>query len=292
MLNMNTDPNAEPPPACPKCGYKAVDGKDPLITAHDGMGECPRCGIIPGKFKEATRITSRFHGSGKGGGGRPFLSTMTLAKVLAFFLILNIFLNFMGLGLTFYGLQCAKEKPGSVFASSMEIQKRAAWDTLLSIINSGVGIIAVVIGLIWLALAYGNLVPLGEPHTFFSPTSAVILFLIPGLNLIFPYFILLGLWRGSHPEGADPNKTPYEGGSGKIALLWFVYLGGIAITCVGVYLMLKGDPGLKRNTAVAWAGLAAYGLDSLFCLLVISFVIRISSMQEERKKRRLALGYR
>jgi hypothetical protein len=289
---MNIISDAEPPPACPKCGYEALDEKDPLISAHDGMGECPRCGIIPGKFRETTRVTSRFHGSGRGIGGRPFLSTMTLAKVLAFFLILSILLNLVGLGSTYYALQSAKEKPGRVSVSSMELQKHAALNTLLSIVNNGVGIVAVVIGLIWLALTYGNLVPLGEPHTFFSPTSAVILFLIPGLNLIFPYFILLGLWRGSHPEGADPNKRPYEGGSGKIALLWFVYLGGIAITCVGVYLMLKGDPGLKRNTAAAWAGLAAYGLDSLFCLLVISFVIRISSMQEERKIKRLALGYR
>lgn len=36
---------------CPKCGYQVQDEKDPLITAHDGLGECPSCGIIVSKFE-------------------------------------------------------------------------------------------------------------------------------------------------------------------------------------------------------------------------------------------------
>ena len=34
---------------CPSCGYKAEGADDPLITAHDGRGECPKCGIILAK---------------------------------------------------------------------------------------------------------------------------------------------------------------------------------------------------------------------------------------------------
>ena len=37
-------------PACPNCGYRARDPKDPLITAFDGMGQCPACNIIVAKF--------------------------------------------------------------------------------------------------------------------------------------------------------------------------------------------------------------------------------------------------
>ena len=35
---------------CPKCAYEAQSESDPLITAHDGLGECPMCGIIVAKY--------------------------------------------------------------------------------------------------------------------------------------------------------------------------------------------------------------------------------------------------
>lgn len=35
---------------CPKCGYKPEDTSDPLLTKHNGLGECPKCGVIPKKY--------------------------------------------------------------------------------------------------------------------------------------------------------------------------------------------------------------------------------------------------
>ncbi len=35
---------------CPNCGYRAMTPDDPLLTAYDGLGECPACGIIVAKF--------------------------------------------------------------------------------------------------------------------------------------------------------------------------------------------------------------------------------------------------
>ncbi len=37
-------------PVCPKCGYEAQSDNDSLITAHEGLGECPMCGIIVSKY--------------------------------------------------------------------------------------------------------------------------------------------------------------------------------------------------------------------------------------------------
>jgi len=36
---------------CPKCGYQAQNENDPLITAHEGLGECPSCGIVVSKYE-------------------------------------------------------------------------------------------------------------------------------------------------------------------------------------------------------------------------------------------------
>jgi hypothetical protein len=42
---------------CPVCGYHASGPGDPLLTAHDGMGECPACGIIVAKFRKTHKTT-------------------------------------------------------------------------------------------------------------------------------------------------------------------------------------------------------------------------------------------
>jgi hypothetical protein len=38
---------------CPNCGYRTTSPDDPLLTAYDGRGECPACGIIVSKFNQA-----------------------------------------------------------------------------------------------------------------------------------------------------------------------------------------------------------------------------------------------
>ncbi|MBN1140233.1 MAG: hypothetical protein JXB25_00330 [Deltaproteobacteria bacterium] len=48
---------ATPLKICPGCGYRAVTPDDPLITAHGGLGECPSCGIIVGKYHPAKNQT-------------------------------------------------------------------------------------------------------------------------------------------------------------------------------------------------------------------------------------------
>lgn len=57
LLSTNTFDNDETPsskipdlPKCPKCNYQAKNINDSLITKHNGMGECPNCGIIPKKY--------------------------------------------------------------------------------------------------------------------------------------------------------------------------------------------------------------------------------------------------
>jgi len=50
-LSINADSNENIKlKICPKCGYQAQNDNDPLITAHGGLGECPRCGIIVSKY--------------------------------------------------------------------------------------------------------------------------------------------------------------------------------------------------------------------------------------------------
>lgn len=45
--------------ACPKCGYQAKDANDPLLTKHNGLGECPKCGIIPKNYLNLNWSTNK-----------------------------------------------------------------------------------------------------------------------------------------------------------------------------------------------------------------------------------------
>jgi len=45
-------------PVCPNCGYEATSDQDPLITAHNGMGECPACGIVVAKHRQQSKGTA------------------------------------------------------------------------------------------------------------------------------------------------------------------------------------------------------------------------------------------
>ena len=46
-------PSTETKKTCPKCGYQARLPNDPLLTAHQGQGECPACGVIVAKYVKA-----------------------------------------------------------------------------------------------------------------------------------------------------------------------------------------------------------------------------------------------
>ncbi len=43
---------------CPKCGYRAKHPNDPLVTKYQGLGECPKCGIIVQKYLEKRAKTA------------------------------------------------------------------------------------------------------------------------------------------------------------------------------------------------------------------------------------------
>ncbi len=57
-LKLSGEPDGTPEkeknelPCCPKCGYQAKGPDDPIIVKHDGLGECPSCGIIVAKYLE------------------------------------------------------------------------------------------------------------------------------------------------------------------------------------------------------------------------------------------------
>lgn len=69
---------------CPKCGYCATNAEDLLLTAHDGLGECPACGIIVAKYnsnRDAMHAEGVF---GQDRGGEPMKGSVGIwAAVLS-----------------------------------------------------------------------------------------------------------------------------------------------------------------------------------------------------------------
>jgi hypothetical protein len=59
-------------PVCPNCGYEAKSDQDPLITAHDGMGECPACGIVVAKYRQQSKGPARGSAEKKAACKKPY----------------------------------------------------------------------------------------------------------------------------------------------------------------------------------------------------------------------------
>lgn len=107
-------PRAAPPSppqravaTCPKCGYRAYERSDPLLTAFAGQGECPACGIIVNKYRPAEPGEQAEEGLGdpdgaeasraaRGSGAnlRPWLAAGAVASVLAGASLLLIWMGF------------------------------------------------------------------------------------------------------------------------------------------------------------------------------------------------------
>lgn len=51
---------SSPPAVCPSCGYRAKGPQDPLLSAFNGMGQCPVCQIIVSKYKNAAADAGEF----------------------------------------------------------------------------------------------------------------------------------------------------------------------------------------------------------------------------------------
>ncbi len=100
--NIESDENdAKVLRTCPNCGYSAVSADDPLITAFQGKGECPKCGAIQAK-QQKTAVHEEKETENKEkintvidsdqNSGKSFPKPLIVLLLIAFFILIIHFL--------------------------------------------------------------------------------------------------------------------------------------------------------------------------------------------------------
>lgn len=74
--------------------------------------------------------------------------------------------------------------------------------------------------LLWLHRVYGNLRVLGAVRLRFSPGWAVGTFLVPGLNLLWPFLVVREIWTASDAHAPDDPQPPTGATSPWVAWWW------------------------------------------------------------------------
>ena len=149
----------------------------------------------------------------------------------------------------------------------------------MELLSSGLGLYTIVILLTWIYHATRRLHALAGAarHFMFTPTWAIGWFLVPGANLVMPYFVVRELLNGSRPGGHD---------TGGYVLCWW------AVTILSVLLLHFSAQSLTDALTLEAYALSCLTnlLASLLRLVAMLLTLRLVRMVEDGWGR--SLSYR
>src|SRR5262249_2371020 len=139
-------------------------------------------------------------------------------------------------------------------ASELHLAHERVHDT--SVLAIGFAAVAAVLLLVWQFLAHANLRRFGDARLRFPPAVAVLVWLLPGLDLVLPPLAVRELWKRSDPDagtldGRAPRASP-------LILIWWIVL---LATAAAAWMALRaGTTGIQALLHRERLLLAACGL--------------------------------
>jgi hypothetical protein len=110
---------------------------------------------------------------------------------------------------------------------------------MLSQVTQYIYLVVAITFALWFFRAYKNLITFSNKGLKFSPTWALVGYLLPPLNFVLPYFIAREIWKGSDPDADAADPTSWrQSHSPPYILLWWIFtvasaiLTGVAITMI------------------------------------------------------------
>ncbi len=158
-------------------------------------------------------------------------------------------------------------------------------DTRQQLVNGGHAIVAIIAGILvlrWIYIAYKNLPALGAVDLKFTPRWVVGFFLLPVLSLYRPYQAVAEIWRVSKPDynastGTKHEAQPIE----RILIFWWLswlIVGILAVIGLGINLE-KTIVSLQRGT---WLTLVSNVMDIVAGVLFIQILRKLDTWQHEK----------
>lgn len=174
---------------------------------------------------------------------------------------------------------------GSPVASELHLAHERVHDT--SVLAIGFAAVSALLLLVWQFLAHANLRRFGDARVRFPPAVAVLVWLVPGLDLVLPPIAFRELWKRSDPDaGTMDGRVPRA--SPLVALWWIVVLATVAAIGSALRADQSGIQALLHRERLL---LAACGLGLGTIVLTGILVERISARQSIRTNQTISRSW-
>jgi hypothetical protein len=172
---------------------------------------------------------------------------------------------------------------GSPVASELHLAHERVHDS--GVLAIGFASTALVLLLVWQFIAHANLRRFDGARLRFPPAVAVLVWLLPGLDLVLPALAVRELWQRSDPDaGALDGRAPRA--SPLVALWWIVMLA----TAAAVWMALRADTaGMLLRRERLLLGACGVGLGTI--VLTGILVERISARQSIRTNQTISRSW-
>jgi len=129
--------------------------------------------------------------------------------------------------------------------------------------------------MVWMHRTNKNAHAIAPGEVRFSPGLCVVFWLIPGVNLLFPYLAMLELWHSSDPDPAGQNP-PGEEKKSSVGSWWVVW---VLFVCLRLSVVV---PAVVRVLGVHGILILSHILCGLAASLMMQVVRDIDQRQLQR----------
>ena len=171
-----------------------------------------------------------------------------------------------------------------------EVEQRwARWHRLSESANGFHQLIywpTVLVVLIWLYKTSRNLSVLQARGVAHTPGNTVVSFLVPGMNLYWPYVIVQEIWRASHPRAIEtPLSWADTPRSRLIRVWWFFWIAAVVLQLLAYFKGTRADNGFDDPGDAAAIACLSCVCRVVAGVLLMCIIRKITQRQQERYAR-------
>ncbi|MEO8502376.1 MAG: DUF4328 domain-containing protein [Acidobacteriota bacterium] len=141
-------------------------------------------------------------------------------------------------------------------------------------------VLCAVLFLCWFHRAHRNLSSFRTPPFEYTDGAAVWGFVVPIVSLVYPYWVMQEVWKGSDPSVPRDERAPFEVLASRLARVWWA--GYVSSGVVGWVrrFPIQGPAGLARVRTLAFSTMVESALGVVAGVLCIALVLAITKRQE------------
>lgn len=215
---------------------------------------------------------------------KPFESGHTRAQFAMIFLAAVMLLIVVSIVSDFMQINMLSAVAAGRKISPAKADSNDSRQALINIVRMLNGIVTAIGFLMWIHRAHRNLPALGANNLEFTPGWAVGGFFVPFLNFVYPYLVIVEIWKASSPKFGVVDDTSWKSAaSSPLPGFWW----GLWIVS-SIPRLLDGVMRADDFISLTWLNISSNVISMIAAGLAIAIVWNIDKRQEEKHRRLLA----